>query len=260
MTTLSVDHFVTARAGFRRRQTENRAFRLGRQIGGHEFDDVDMDIPLDAPPAPPLAFHLIYRSAKQELTGRCITLQRLQDEVAEVRLWAYCYLRRGMKNFLGSRVVEVTDMATGEVHEDGLGFFREHPLLRPLTADRLANMSPELIALQECRDEIIVLSFVGASDGDFDEDEQDEIVKHVMFRSDEPLNENIIRQRVRNWVPDERAFEGALSRLCAGEGDAASLMRSMRRVIDADGEVDPEETAFAAEVQARLARAGRLGA
>ena len=59
-------------------------------------------------------------------------------------------------------------------------------------------------------------------------------------------------------MPDERAFERALNRLCAGEGDPAALMLSMRRVIDADGEVDAEEVAFASEVQARLRAAGRL--
>jgi hypothetical protein len=32
----------------------------------------------------------------------------------------------------------------------------------------------------------------------------------------------------------------------------------MRRVIDADGEVDAEEVAFASEVQGRLQAAGRL--
>lgn len=258
MTQLGLEHFVGARAGFHRRQTENRAARLGRQIGGQAYDDVDMDIPVDAPPSPPMAFHMVYSNAKQELTGRCVTLQRADMQIAEVKLWAYCYWRRAMKSFLASRIVELTDLATGEVHDDGLAYFQEHPLLRPLTADGLASMSPELMALQECRDEVIILSFVGASDGDFDENEQDEIVKHVMYRADEPISEAIIRQRVRNWVPDERAFEGALRRMMAGDGDATALMRSMRRVIDADGEVDPEEVAFAAEVQGRLTAAGRL--
>ena len=258
MTQLGTDHFITARAGFRRRQAEIRAERLGRMIGGHAFDDADMDLPVEGPPSPPMAFHLIYSNAKQELTGRCVTLQRANLEIADVRLWAFCYLRHGLKNFLASRIVEVTDLATGEVHEDGLAYFREHPMLRPMTAEGLAALSAEVIALQECRDEIIVLSFVGASDGEFDENEQDEIVKHVMLRSDEPLRESIIRQRVRNWVPDERAFEGALARLCAGEGDARALMASMRRVIDADGEIDPEEVAFAGEVQAKLRAADRL--
>ena len=79
-----------------------------------------------------------------------------------------------------------------------------------------------------------------------------------MLRSDEPLHEPTIRKRVASIVPDERAFERALNRLCAGEGDPTALMRSMRRVIDADGEVDAEEVAFASEVQARLRAAGRL--
>lgn len=260
MTQLGMVHFVTARAGFRRRLAASRAERLGRPIRGDEFDDHGMLVEVDGPPAPPMAFHLVYSDARNQLSGRCVTLQSIKEEIADLRLWAYCHMRSAMRGFVASRVVEATDLSTGEVHEDGLRFFRSHPLLRPLTADSLAAMSPETLALQECRDEIIVLSFVGAADGDFDEDEQEQIVRHVMLRTDEPLQESVIRQRVRSWAPDERAFERALSRLCAGEGDAVSLMRSMRRVIDADGEVDPEEVAFASEVQGRLEAAGRLTA
>lgn len=258
MTQLAMDHFVTARAGFRRRLSASRAQRLGRPIKGDEFDDHGMLIEVDGPPSAPMAFHLVYSDARNQLSGRCVTLQSIKEEIADLRLWAYCHMRLAMRAFVASRVVEATDLSTGEVHEDGLAFFRGHPMLKPITADSIASMSPELIALQECRDEIIILSFVGASDGDFDEDEQEQIVRHVMIRTDEPLDENVIRQRVRSWAPDERSFERALNRLCAGEGDAQALMRSMRRVIDADGEVDAEEVAFAGEVQSRLMAAGRL--
>lgn len=258
MTDLSLDHFVTARAGFRRRLAERRAQRLGRAIAGSEFDDHGMLVEVDDPPAPPMAFHLVYSDSRQNLSGRCVTLRQIRHEVADVRLTGFCYMRSAMRMFMASRVVEATDLATGEVHEDALEFFREHPLLRALRPDEALAMSPELIALQECRDEIIILSFVGASDGDFDEDEQDQIVRHVMLRSDEALDETLVRSRVRSFVPDERAFERALNRLCQGEGDVAALMRSMRRVIDADGEVDPEEVAFAGEVQRRLSEAGQL--
>lgn len=258
MTQLGMDHFVTARAGFRRRLSASRAERLGRPIKGHEFDDHGMLIEVDGPPAPPMAFHLVYSDARNQLSGRCVTLQSIREEIADLRIWAYCHMRLAMRGFMASRVVETTDLSTGEVHEDGLKFFRDHPMLRPLTADGLASISAETLALQECRDEIIVLSFVGAADGEFDEEEQEMIVRHVMLRTDEPLQESVIRQRVRSWVPDERAFERALGRLCAGEGDATALMKSMRRVIDADGEVDPEEVAFASEVDARLRAAGRL--
>lgn len=258
MSLLSLDHFITARAGLRRNLTQARAERLGRPIKGHEFDDHGMLVEVDDPPAPPMAFHIVYSDAKNALSGRCVTLRSLKHEVTDVRLTAYCYMRSAMRMFMASRVVEATDLATGEVHDDGLSFFREHPLLRMMTADEAGEKSAELLALQDCRDEIIILSFVGASDGDFDEDEQEQIVRHVMLRTDEPLHEPTIRRRVRSFVPDERAFERALNRLCGGEGHPDALMRSMRRVVDADGEVDPEEVAFASEVQRRLEAAGRI--
>lgn len=258
MTDLTIEHFVTARAGLRRRLASVRAERLGRPIKGQEFDDHGMLVEVDDPPAPPMAFHLVYSDANNRLSGRCVTLRNLKHEVTDVRLTGYCYMRSALRMFMASRVVEATDLATGEVHDDGLAFFREHPLLQMMTADEAGAKSPELLALQDCRDEIIVLSFVGASDGDFDEGEQEAIVRHVMLRSDEPLRESVIRRRVQAFMPDERAFERALNRLCAGEGDPRALMRSMRQVIDADGEVDPEEVAFAGEVQRRLTIAGRL--
>lgn len=258
MTMLGTDHFVTARAGFRRRLAADRAERLGRAIKGHEFDDHGMLVEVDGPPAPPMAFHLVYSDSRNQLSGRCVTLQSIREELADLRLWAYCHMRLAMRGFIASRVVEATDLSTGEVHPDGLSFFRQHPMLRPVTADTLAGLSPEVLALQECRDEIIILSFVGAADGEFDEGEQEAIVRHVLLRADEALNEGEIRRRVRSWSPDERSFERALTRMCAGEGDATAMMRSMRRVIDADGEVDPEEVAFASEVEQRLKAAGRL--
>lgn len=258
MSVLSLDHFVTARAGFRRRLSASRAERLGKPIKGHEFDDHGMLVEVDGPPAPPMVFHLLYQDARQQISGRCVTLQTVKEELTDVRLWAFCHFRSAMRGFMASRVVEATDLSTGEVHDDGLSLFREHPLLKRVSIDTMASLSPEVLALQECRDEIIILSFVGAADGDFDEDEQEAIVRHVMIRASEHLNESTIRQRVRSWAPDERSFDRALARMCAGEGDARELMRSMRRVIDADGEIDVEEMAFAEEVRTRLAAAGRL--
>lgn len=258
MSDISFDHFVSARSGFRRRLAADRAERLGKPIKGQEFDDHGMLVEVDGPPAPPMVFHLLYEDVKRQISGRCVTLQSIKEELADVRLWTFCHYRMALRAFMASRIVEATDLSTGEVHEDCLTMFRDHPLLRPVTADTLAGLSPEVLALQECRDEIIILSFVGAADGDFDEAEQEAIVTHVQIRADEDLDEGHIRRRVRSWAPDERSFDGALSRMCAGQGDARQLIRSMRKVIDADGEVDPEEVAFATEVERRLREAGRL--
>lgn len=261
MTTLNLDHFINARAAMCRQVQAVRAQRFGREIKGPQFDDELMSSSpaIEDPPAPPVAFHLIYRDVKGDYSGRVVTLRNLRHEMDEIRLTAFCHWRSAIRHFMASRVVEATDLATGEIYDDGMEYFLRHPLLEGLSTDRLANMSLETLALQECRDEIIILSFVAAADGDFDIGESDEIVRHVMNRvPEEGLRESEVRRRTRYFVPDERAFEQALSRMCAGGGDARALMRSMRRVIDADGEIDPEEAAFATEVQQRLSAAGRL--
>lgn len=257
---LTTEHFVAARATLCRELAARRAERFGREIKGPAFDDDVMVIGYpDDPPAPPVMFHLIYHDAKGAYSGRVVTVQSVRAEVGEIRLGTICHWRGKYRGFLASRVVEVTDLATGEVHEDGLGYFGAHPLLQGLTANSITNLSLETLAMQTCRDEVIVLSFIAAADGMFDEAERDAIVLHVMNRCpDEGLSEAEVRRRVRAFVPDERAFEMALGRLCRGEGDARALMRSMRRVMDADGELDPEEVAFVMDVERRLREAGRL--
>ena len=255
---LNMNNFVEARAAMCRRMAEERALRFGREIKGPAFDDDSMIELADAPPAPPMAFHLIYQGASQELSGRCITVRQLKQEIHEVRVVAYCHFRSALRTFLASRMVEVTDLSTGEVDEDGLAYFQRHPLLQHMTADHLSTLSPELLAVQECRDELILLSFVAASDGDICESEEDELVKHVFSYSDEPLREAEVRRRVRLFVPDEHAFDHALQRICSGVGNPVHLLRTMRKVVDADGEIDIQEVAFANDIEEALRAAGRI--
>jgi len=255
---LQLDHFVQARAAFCRDIVARRADRFGKAIHGPAFDDESLlRIEPEDPPAPPVVFHIIYQDAKGDLSGRVFTLRNARKEITDIRLTGFCHWRAAVRSFIASRVVEATDLATGEVSEDGIEYFGRHPLLQGLTAD--TNLSLETLAMQECRDEVIVLSFVGAADGLFDEAEREAVVKHVMDRCpDEGLNESVIRRRVNSFVPDERSFHRALDRLCAGQGDARHLMRSLKRVVDADGDADMDEIAFVHEIEGRLTNASQL--
>ncbi len=256
---IEIPEFVEARSALHRRLAAERAERFGRPIHGAEFDDLSMLETPDDPPAPPMQFHIIYESAALELSGRCVTLRRLRKEFEEVRLTVFCHYRRAMRTFIASRIAEATDLATGEVFEDALGYFMHHPLLQHETADQIAALSAEILAVNECRDEIILLSFLAAADGRIDDAEEDEMVKHVFNRCpDEALSEREVRRRVRSFVPDEWAFERALSRMCAGGGDARTLVRTMRHLVDADGRLDPEEVRFATAIEGELRAAGRV--
>jgi hypothetical protein len=174
-----------------------------------------------------------------------------------VRVSAYCRARNAFRCFLASRIIEVTDLHTGEVFEDALAFFAAHATATGPSAD--LTLSLETLAMQECRDEVAILYVVAEADGDFATAERDVIVRHVMDRCpDEGMSEVEIRKRVNALHPTEHAYLSGLGRLCKGEGDPKALMRSLRKLVDADGELDPEEVTFATEIQQRLEAAGRL--
>lgn len=255
----TVETFIAARAAAGRARAMTQAISLHRRIEDDAADDAGMVAGGSAVmDAPPLSFHLRYRDARQQVSGRCITLRGLSQDDQDIKILALCHLRGALRTFVASRIVEITDLTTGEIHVDGAGFFRQHPLLRAQAPKDAVPPTPEMRAIEACRDEIVILSFVAAADGDVAASERDEILKHVLLSVDDPLNEAAVRRHLQGWLADELAFTQAIARLCAGQGRPKALMRSLRRVIDADGEVDPEEVGFVHEVQTRLWDAGRL--
>ena len=255
-----LDHFVQARSVLARATATSHAIALGRPISDVDTEDEETAEGGTGVETPPLVFHIIYQSAKGEQTARCITLQRIQQEIGEVRVVATCHTRNLRRDFLASRILQVTDLTTGEIHDDALTYFSHHPMLGMIRAEQLARRTAGSLAVQECRDEIVLLSFVAASDGLFHEDEMDAIVLHVMDRVPDPdVEERHVRAGIRSMIPNEIAFGQSLSRLCKGGGDARSLVRSLRKVVDADRIVASEEAVFVVEIEQELLAAGRIG-
>jgi hypothetical protein len=250
--------FVRARAAVAGAAAIANAIRLGRPLSVPEVDPdqvvIDFD---DAEHTPPVTFHVVYRNSHGVQSGRVITIRSIRREFNDVRIGAYCHERRAFRTFLASHIVEATDLSTGEVHADALAFFEQHALLGGLAPD--APLSLETMALQECRDEVTILCVVAAADGHVAEAERDVIIRHVMDRCpDEGMQEGEIQRRIRSLSPDEHAYDMAIGRLCNGRGDAKALMRSLRKLIDADDIIEPEEAAFCARLQTDLELANRL--
>jgi hypothetical protein len=193
MTISSADHFVAARAALGRRQAAVRAEHLGRQMHGPDVDDPGMVLAFAGPDTLPVTLHILYRDAGGRLSGRIITLRNVQGDANEIRVTAYCHMRGAVRTFLGSGAVEVTDLSTGEVHENSLAFFGAHPLLQSSDAD-FALKSPASLAVRQCRDELILLTFLAASDGEVDNDEVVAMVTHVLDAvPDEDVTEHDVR-------------------------------------------------------------------
>lgn len=243
-----LEDFVAGRAEQHRATARRRAQSFGRPVDLDDAGPDELEALAGGQDAPPLVYHLLYRDLEGRVTGRCVTFHRCSSEGGDLRIYAYCHLRKAPRMFRASRITEITDLTTGEIHDDPRGFLATHPVLA--TAGNLA--CDEQLAIKRCRPELVILTVVGSADGHFHEDEQTEVVKHVFDRWDGPLREDEVRRRLRSWAADETAFQRALNRLCRGEGDCTALRRSLRRVVDADGEHLPEELVFVTEVERRL--------
>ncbi len=208
-----------------------------------DFDDGPM-FAEDEGRTSPIVFDMRYRDARKDISQRKVRLLKITYHDVSLNFGAWCYLRDQYRTFKATNVVEITDLTTGEVFGDCHTFFTE--------AGVYESSSPEYRALQICADDLAVLSFIGGSDGYFSEIEQDEVVKHVFDRVPEELNELKIRRFVRSLAPDPRVFRAALTRIKGRPAAHRPLLRSLRRVIDADRHVHAAETMIASEVLSRL--------
>ncbi len=254
----SVSVFVGERAQASRRRMDQRSASLGRisAAGPGDFDDMLASVPeIEAGDAPALAFHFTYADARGAVSQRVVTLLKVVLEAEDLKIYAFCHARGAMRCFLASRLREVVDLSTGEVHADAGVFFSEHPMLS--IAPR--NGSAGAVAVRECQDELMILLFVAACDAKVVEEEMDEVVLHVMNAfPDEDVLEDDVRISIANLVANEAALNKALRRLGSGKGNAKRLWRSVRKVVDADGVVHNNEVQFAGEVHRYLVEAGQL--
>jgi hypothetical protein len=252
----SVEIFLQARDELCDRIVQARTQRFRKPIKGAAFHDdqtmIDADIGLSE--APPIIFHLIYSDANGALTGRGFKLLRLGQTGNDIAVGGICFMRSAYRQFKATRIVEVTDLNTGEVSEDGMLFFSDHPLLG-LGDGR--HRTEEEKAIKEVRDELVILTFVSAADGEIHPLEMEEIVKFVFNSWDEPLDEAVVAARISSFVPDSSAFLRSMDRLCEKPGRVRTLERALRAVVDADKRLHQNEQVFVHYILGRLIEAGK---
>lgn len=197
-----------------------------------------------------LIYHLTYVDSGGDESVRVVTLRRIDPDRNGLKLLCWCHAAGALRHFRVDRIRQVFCIVTGEVFDGADAYFLAHPMLT-------APADPEAYALAVCRHEVSVLTILAAADGSFDPDEQERILVHVYDRCAHlDLDEGLLRRRLAKLVPDVAAFEAAMIRMGRfGAGDAVALRRSMRKLVDADGRIAPEEIAFVSEVEARLAGA-----
>lgn len=249
MSWVSLDHFVTVKAALGAQAAATRFLDVGGKTSvAHAEDSVEMADADDGADTVPLVFHIVYEDRAGNVSQRIVTVRKVEAGAAGSTLLCFCHLRGRARRFALDRVLEVFDVSTGEVHADPQTFFLFHPLLT------IAETHEDR-AFRLCEDELAILTVVGASDGRFDPDEQDQLLVHVFDRyEDGALDENLLRARLSLLAPDHPSFFRSLSRIRPPEGRL--LRRSLRRIVDADGQLDPAELAFVDTIESHLRRDG----
>jgi hypothetical protein len=239
------DDFVRVRQGLAAYTATARAAALvGRELLGGAPDTEDMGDEDGFAGTPAIVYRIRYENAAGEESERTITVRRLRAlQSGAAVIDCLCHRDHVSKTFRIDRIIEVSCVVTGEVFPDPIIFFTTHPLLtRPNDA--------EAFALQASKHEVALLVVAGACDGRFIPDEQDQVLIHVFDRhSDLQLNEDRLRGQLALFAPDLVAYRTALHETSRHQLDSRMLLRSLRRLIDADGIITREEVVYATEIE-----------
>lgn len=195
-----------------------------------------------------LSFFLHYDGGSLE-GGRRVSLRRIEAQgTALLSFLAHCHERQAIRRFRADRVVEAVDMATGEVLD--CQQFHEFIMARSggLIETRLMAMAKLLV-------------FMGRCDGRMAPDEWDSLDRSVvrLYRSllDDDQGADLLVEEARRLAPDARDFLKCLRGLAKTRLPAHThkeLTRAIGAMIDADGQLHPEEVSWAIEAGDFIAR------
>jgi hypothetical protein len=215
-----------------------RSAFLEAGFGGSAEDD-SVEAIIDEPEPFAIAFDMTY-AGSGGTTRRRVRLNTIKDVGTDINFSAWCYVRENYRTFKLSKVIEIYDIATGDTYLRPRDYFEELGIL--------ATLTEEAKAISECFNELTVLAFLGACDGQFLPEEKDELVKHVCLKADIALDQDAVRRRVTAFAPDEKAFLKAMRNLETDEEGHRALVRSIRRVIEADGLAHQNEIVIGAKL------------
>lgn len=190
------------------------------------------------------AFAMTYIDSKGRRSERRVTIRSVRNTAAgHTTITGYCHERKAARTFRLDRVEQLVDLATGEV------FAEPASVLSGLMDIQGVNE-----AIHRCRYELQVLAYVGRCDGEFDELEQDWIADYIAARNEHlSLDHRELTQAVARTYPDTYSFHASLTQLANSMDDPAAFLRTLRRVVDADGLLHEREHEVVEAINAAIA-------
>ncbi len=215
---------------------------LGHVDGG---DDRELEeLPPQEPAALPSLIWLRYRNARGEISERSVTLRFAWSEDGVTYCRGLCHMRGALRTFRADQIEQLVCLATGECPDSPGEWLAHHGLFGEHTQD-----SATVSALRACRDELMVLAYMGHSDGHLDPEEVEVAIDFVMMSTEADIDRAHCESFIKRLAPDPDDLEAVVNRLAKRPDRWDDLRRSVRRLVDADGIVTASEQLAWDEIQ-----------
>lgn len=192
-------------------------------------------------------FAMRYIDAEGDETQRRITVRNVTADGNYLYLGAYCHERHAPRIFRVDRIQELIAFDTGEVIE------RATDWVNSILAD-----DPTGTAIMRARHGINILTTISRCDGVFHRNEKESVIEFVLDLADydTSVDVGLVRNYVGAAYPDMKCFESSSRSAKRWSPEyLRRLVRSVRRVVDGDGTISPEEFDLVTKLEGLVGKA-----
>lgn len=206
-----------------------------------------------------LTFILRYKDSKGQETQRRITCKRFEVLAGKPYLAAYCFERQAFRSFRADRIVELTDLSTGEIFAGPTEFMAAFGPDRESVSPFRFGLRPKQFG--DLSAGLNVLAFIARCDKRWHTSEGEAIGRFAAsFWMRSELEVDLVEEEVvahsERLSPDAEVFFVAIERCIANPVLALILRRHVDDVILADGLIAPAERHYREALEAAFIEAG----
>jgi len=199
---------------------------------------------------------ILYSNAQGDESEREVTVNAITRRDTGVVLKCFCHVRKAPRFFRLDRVQSVYDVETGEILGDGESFAKTYapPEAKRPTPSQVSAAARVAAAISAVRAEMHVLIFLARCDG-WHNSEVSVACNFVLDDAPADIDIAELERQVRRLDPDMPTFREALARFERADSATANrLVRSVRRLVAADGALSDDEWKLVDEMSAFVER------
>lgn len=224
---------------------KQRKIRLPKEDEDHDVDKADLAS--DEPAG--TAWFIIYEGSNGDDSERRITIRNVVQTGEILYINAFCHERSALRKFRLDRIIEATDLATGEVLTEYPDLLSNFTKLLPKDADGITHA-----VLREAKHALNILAFLSRCDGQYHPAEEDVIFKYIADEFfDREIDESLVIKHVRKLYPDHDTYLTSIRAIYPFKGEKylKKVVRYGAQLIAADEVIMDEEFQHQQELESR---------